>query len=322
VQFVGSATIGTDHVDQNYLTSQGIDFHYAPGCNAQSVADWILSVLSRLHLDSDCHWWEKTIGIVGVGNVGASVAKQLKGFGCRLLLCDPPKRDQGLLSEHCELDQLLATADIICFHTPHTKDGQYPTNGLLNAENAELIRNKSVLINAGRGPVFEEACLFELVARNVQVVLDVWPSEPTVSNALLEQVALASPHVAGYSLEGKFKGTQMLADALFTKFSLAPEDAPPLPKGLILDASLYQQPDLRRWLSELILAVYDPARDTATMRVSVEGEQIHPNTFDALRKAYPTRRELSSVAVKQASDSLKPLLQQAGFQLERNAQNA
>lgn len=318
IQFVGSATIGTDHIDQTYLNQQNIDFHYAPGCNAQSVADWLLAVLSRLHIDMDCRWWEKTIGIVGVGNVGSKVAELLNAFGCKLLLCDPPKRDRDQLQNHCDLDDLLSQSDIICFHTPHTHSGDYPTHHLLSCTNAEKIRAGSVVINAGRGPVFEESCLFSLMERDVRLVLDVWPDEPSVSAELLNRVELASPHVAGYSLEGKYMGTQMLAEALFAKFDLSAPTKPDLPKGLSLDASLYEQEDLNRWLSELILAVYDPARDTATLRFSIEENRVSPAAFDALRKAYPTRREFSSVIVRQAPDSLQPLLLQAGFQLERN----
>jgi len=314
IKFVGSATIGTDHVDQSYLKQQKIPFRYAPGCNAQSVADWLLSVLSRLHLDADLDWWNKTIAIVGVGNVGSKVVASLNRFGCNLLVCDPIKHEQGLLPDNRDLNTVLKSADIVCFHTPHTRTGDYPTHGLLDADRLSLMKPGAWLINAGRGPVFQYQPLVEAArAGSVNLVLDVWPNEPSVEQELLDHVHLASPHVAGYSLEGKYKGTEMLAQAVSSEFhlNLAAQVAPP--KIAPIDAQLYHQEDVRRWASELVLHVYDPARDTVALRASAQNGVVSAATFDELRKHYPERRELASVPVINVDSELEVWLARFGF---------
>lgn len=316
VKFVGSATIGTDHVDLAYLQQRNIPFHYAPGSNAQSVADWLLSVMSRLHLDHDLCWWQKTIGIVGVGNVGKTVLRSLQSAGCRILLCDPPRAEQGSLPEHLPLDSLLQQADIVCFHTPHTRSGAHATENLMTDARLQQMRPGSWLINAGRGPVVNrDDLVWHCHNRDIHAVLDVWPAEPTVDDGLLSTVELASPHVAGYSLEGKSLGTRMLAEALQDWAGWPALRGPALPRPPRLDARLYQQDDVSRWASELILAVYDPARDTVAMRASLQGGVVPPALFDALRKEYPTRRELNSVTVSGAPDALANWLERLGFQL-------
>lgn len=317
VKFVGSATIGTDHIDQRFLANNTISFHYAPGCNAQSVADWLLAVLSRLHIDHDLDWWNKTIGIVGVGNVGGTVRQALEAFGCRLILCDPPKHDEDLLAEHSELPEVLSQCDVICFHTPHTIDGNYPTDGMISDEQLQLVRDDAWIINAGRGPVFQrEAILKHAQQRNLKFVLDVFPHEPQVDQDLLLLCSLASPHVAGYSLEGKFKGTEMLATEVFKWAGVKSVTAPELPRAFTVDARLYEQDDLNQWASEIALAVYDPARDTATMVATLENGRIKSDMFDRLRKEYPTRREIGAVSVRNVPDSLRPWLSKFGFQCE------
>jgi erythronate-4-phosphate dehydrogenase len=314
IQFVGSATIGTDHIDQSYLAAQNIAFQYAPGCNAQSVTDWLLSVMSRLHIDHDLDWWNKTIGVVGVGNVGSKVVDRLERLGCNVLVCDPPKADATELEKHIALDRLLAQADIVCFHTPHTQGGSYPTHQLVGREQLAKLKPGAWLINAGRGPVFQERALVEAVdSHQLNLVLDVWPIEPLVSEELLTRCHLASPHVAGYSLEGKFKGTEMLAQAVLNWSGRSGPKSTELPIGFTVDAQLYQQDDLKKWASELVLAVYDPARDTATMLASLQEGVIESNTFDALRKQYPTRRELASISLVNVPESLAGWLRALGF---------
>ncbi|MEJ2045299.1 MAG: 4-phosphoerythronate dehydrogenase [Reinekea sp.] len=314
IKFVGSATIGTDHIDQTYLQSQNIPFHYAPGCNAQSVADWLLAVFARLHLDHDLHWWHKTIGIVGVGNVGSTVAKTLRKLGCRVLVCDPPKAERRELPEHISQAELLAQADIICFHTPHTRSGLYATHQMIGRDELALLKPGAWLINAGRGPVFQHQPLLAGALRQAfNLVLDVWPNEPFVDEPLLNAVALASPHVAGYSLEGKLTGTAMIAEAVYQWWQQQPLVRPALPQSITLDAGLFAQEDLKQWASELVLQVYDPARDTVVMRTSLSAGTIASAMFDQLRKQYPVRRELGSVKVNNAPEKLIPWLQALGF---------
>ncbi|WP_320824271.1 4-phosphoerythronate dehydrogenase [Reinekea sp.] len=314
VRFVGSATIGTDHIDLDYLQQQQIPFAYAPGCNAQSVADWLLSILSRLHLDHDLCWWQQTIGVVGVGNVGSVVVARLRQLGVRVLVCDPEKHQQGLLPDHLDLAALVASCDILCLHTPHTRTGPNPTDQLFDQALLATLRPGAWLINAGRGPVVvADALLQRLRGGELNAVLDVWPEEPRVPQALLAEVALASPHVAGYSLEGRANGTAMIARQLAQWAGLSLPDAVPRPPVRPLEAGLYYQDDIRQWASELVLAVYDPARDTATLGCSVQDGQVDAAMFDSLRKHYPTRRELHSVPIAQAPPALRDWLSRLGF---------
>jgi erythronate-4-phosphate dehydrogenase len=315
VQFVGSATIGTEHIDREYLEHQNIPFEYAPGCNAQSVVDWLLSVLSRMHIDHDVEWWTKRIGVVGVGNVGSKVVQRLRALGCQVFVCDPIKHKEGLLADHIELNDLLRESDIVCFHTPHTMVESFATHQMIGNDELAQMKAGSWLINAGRGPVFQHQAVLNETQR-LNVVLDVWPDEPTVPSELLEHVKLASPHVAGYSLEGKFKGTEMLASALFKHFKINAPVKVSVPSGGVIDVSLYQQADIHKWVSEIILTVYDPARDTATMLASVTNGKVESSTFDALRKEYPTRRELFSVQLKNVPEELSSWLIKIGFQSE------
>jgi len=314
VRFVGSATIGTDHIDLDYLQQQQIPFAFAPGCNAQSVADWLLSILSRLHLDRDLCWWQHTIGVVGVGNVGSVVVARLRQLGVRVLVCDPAKHQQGLLPDHLDLAALMAASDIVCLHTPHTRTGPNPTDQLFDQALLATMRPGAWLINAGRGPVVvADALLHRLRSGQLNGVLDVWPSEPLVPQALLAELALASPHVAGYSLEGRANGTAMIADQLAQWAGLSLPDEVRRPPVRPLDAQLYYQADIHHWASELVLAVYDPARDTAALACSVHQGQVDAQMFDRLRKEYPTRRELQSVPIAQAPPQLRDWLTRLGF---------
>ncbi|MFQ3229380.1 4-phosphoerythronate dehydrogenase [Reinekea sp.] len=316
VKFVGSATIGTDHIDQAYLSTQNIHFHHAPGCNAQSVTDWLLAVLSRLHHDHDVNWMQKVIGVIGVGLVGSTVVKRLEQLGCTLMVCDPLKHADGLLDQHQSMETLLSVCDIVCLHTPHTVEGLFPTDQMINAQALSKMRKGSWLINAGRGPVINEAALLSAIStQGLNVVLDVWPNEPTISTELLNAVYLASPHVAGYSLEGKYKGTEMLAHALAKTFQLTLDQSITLPVGPSIDARLFKKADIALWASEIVLALYDPARDTATMRISAGEVGIESDVFDALRKEYPTRREIASMTVNYAPEALANLLRPYGFNL-------
>ncbi|TCS40818.1 4-phosphoerythronate dehydrogenase [Reinekea marinisedimentorum] len=314
VKFVGSATIGTDHIDLPYLQSNNISFHHAPGCNAQSVCDWLLAVLSRLHLDHDLDWWQKTIGVVGAGNVGGKVVERLKLLGCRVLVCDPLRYEAGSLAEHTHLQTLLEFSDIVCLHTPHTRDGNHPTHHMIGQAQLEKMRAGSWLINAGRGPVIEpNALLAALSSGHIQSVLDVWPQEPLVPAALLNEVELASPHVAGYSLEGKFEGTRMLADALYCWAAAEQPAKVEAPKGLSLDVRAFECDDINEWLSNIVLAVYDPARDTVTMNLTAAGGDVQAEAFDQLRKSYPVRRELASTELTNIPEALLLRLEQLGF---------
>ena len=208
VAFVGSATIGTDHVDQAYLAEQGIRFAHAPGCNANAVVQYDLSVLSNLQPD----WQSCTVGIVGCGNVGGRVYRTLKSLGVNCRVYDPFLSAEQI-PDLVDFQSVLA-ADIICVHTPLTTEGPFPTEHLFNAEVLAGLGENTLLINAGRGAVIDNGALLEHLksGSKLRVALDVWEPEPNINPGLLEQVLLATPHIAGYSREGKIRGTEMLAE--------------------------------------------------------------------------------------------------------------
>ncbi|MHA7879205.1 MAG: 4-phosphoerythronate dehydrogenase [Saccharospirillum sp.] len=318
VRFVGSATIGTDHIDQSWLAEAGIAFAHAPGSNAQSVVDWLLSVQSRLQQDLDLPWWEKTLGVVGAGRVGSRVVERLRALGATVLVCDPPRAEREGTDGFTDLDTLLAVSDIVCLHTPYTRSGPHATAGMLNGERLARMKAGAWLISAGRGPVVESDALSQaLQQQRIRAVLDVWPDEPVIAQALLEATYLGSPHVAGYSQEGKWAGTRMLAEALYADQQQPLPDAPTVPQAPRLDARFFDASTPEALGAELILALYDPARDHAALSHAAEQGRVSADAFDALRKAYPPRRELASARLVNVPEEAKDWLGRLGFGLGR-----
>ena len=316
VRFVGSATIGTDHIDQNWLAEAGIAFAHAPGSNAQSVVDWLLSVLSRLQLDLDIPWWQKTIGVVGAGHVGSCVVQRLRLLGATVLVCDPPRAEREGQEGFVDLDTLLSVSDILCMHAPYTRDGDHATAGMINADRLARMKPGAWLINAGRGPVIQsEPLLKTLQAQRIQAVLDVWPEEPRISQALLETVYLGSPHVAGYSQEGKWAGTRMLAEALYQHLQQPVPEAPTPPKAPSMDCRLFDDATPQSLGAELILSLYDPARDHVALGQSLSKGEVGAHAFDALRKEYPPRREIASAGVVGVPEKAGDWLGRLGFEV-------
>ncbi|MCD8514252.1 MAG: 4-phosphoerythronate dehydrogenase, partial [Nitrincola sp.] len=215
VKFVGTATIGTDHIDQLCLQDMGISFASAPGCNADAVTEYVLSVLLHLAEEQGFLLTEKTVGIVGVGNVGSRLQARLSALGVQVMLCDPPRAIRENPEGFVPLEQLLQQADIVTLHTPLTREGDHATHHLLNSARLSQLKTNAILINAGRGAVIDNAALlaFSLDRDDVTLVLDVWEHEPRVDPLLASRVKIATPHIAGYTLEGKIRGTWMLYQA-------------------------------------------------------------------------------------------------------------
>lgn len=303
VSFVGSATIGTDHIDQDYLAQQGIAFAFAPGCNADAVVQYDLSVLSRLQ----ANWPQSTVGIVGCGNVGGRLYKALTNLGVSCTAYDPFLTAESGFNL-TDFDTVLGS-DIICVHTPLTTAGPHPTEHLFNAEVLARINPESLLINAGRGAVIDNAALLQLLESGspLRVALDVWEGEPTVSLPLLSQVSLATPHIAGYSVEGKARGTEMLAEA-FKRLTDADAEV------------LTRQPETvsrltAGTLSDLILASYDVAEDDLRMREALSASSDIALTFDLLRKQYPERHEFSCYQLSGSVADAQPELRDQAIKL-------
>jgi len=297
VAFVGSATIGTDHVDQIYLAEQGIRFAHAPGCNANAVVQYDLSVLSNLQSD----WQNRILGVVGCGNVGGRVYQALKSLGVECRVYDPfltAEQNPDLV----DFESVLA-ADIICVHTPLTSDGPFPTKHLFNADVLAGLSEDTLLINAGRGAVIDNQALLNLLesGSRLRVVLDVWEPEPNINCHLLERILLATPHIAGYSREGKIRGTEMLAEDFYLW-----RDGIAVTANVVGSESAEDCTEVvgGENLSQVILASYDVAGDDRRMREAIANSpDAVAEVFDRLRKDYPQRREFSHFSVEVADES-------------------
>ena len=300
VKFVGSATIGTDHIDTDYLQSANIAFAHAPGCNAEAVVQYDLSVMCRLVPD----WQSKTLGIVGCGNVGGRLHNKLRGLGVSCRVYDPflsAVSNADLVS----FNELISTSDIICLHTPITKVGAFPTHHMFNSEVLSKIKPGALLLNAGRGGVIDNKALLAHLRTDapLQVALDVWESEPQLDLDLMALVELATPHIAGYSLEGKTNGTQMVFDAFLTFLG---EKAEPCNEP----TDEFQVLGNLDTLGEAILASYDVAEDDQRMRdrlANLTGPEAVGLAFDELRKRYPVRREFSYYSVSTEDSDVRRL---------------
>jgi len=325
VRFVGTATIGTDHVDVAWLKEQGIGFSAAPGCNANSVVEYVLSVLS-LHAErcglADGN--ELSVGIVGVGNVGGCLASRLQRLGFKVRLCDPPRAEaEGAEGpEFASLEEVLK-CDVISLHTPLTREGSHPTYHMLDESRLSQLDSNQLLINSGRGEVIDNQALKARLTQDnaPSVALDVWENEPGIDPELVDAVWLATPHIAGYSLEGKVRGTEMIYQALSHYLGLPvrkkagqylPE--PPLSK-LTFTATADEQKALRTALR----VCYDPRTDDVKLRLAMRGSaDERAEAFDALRRDYPVRRECSSLKVqlKGAGRSMQDSFKAVGFKLK------
>jgi len=294
VRFVGSATIGTDHVDLQYLQDKGIHFAHAPGCNAEAVVQYMFSVFCTL----EPQWRNKTVGIVGCGNVGGRLFRRLSGLGVACEVYDPflSEAECDALSD---LDKVLS-ADIICLHTPLTRDGPHPSHHLINqAVLEQRMSPDALLINASRGGVIDNSALLAHLESgvNLQVALDVWEDEPAINLALLQQVNLGTSHIAGYSLEGRLRGTQMVRDGMCRSLDLVVDysirsTSVNLPAEREADALVLEA---GQGLDSAILAAYQVAEDDEKMRRALGGDggQSRGAIFDGLRKHYAQRREFS-----------------------------
>ncbi|KKO47406.1 phosphoglycerate dehydrogenase [Arsukibacterium ikkense] len=308
LRFVGTATIGMDHIDQAYLATRNVGFSSAPGCNAQSVVEYVLSALWYL---ADKYQWQltsKTLGIVGVGHIGRRLAEAAAALNIKLLLCDPPRAAAEPDFAHTPFTELCRQADIISFHTPMLKSGPTASWHLLNAQTLTLLKPDCALINASRGAVIDNQALLQaLTAQPRPVVLDVWEHEPAILLELLPHLDIATAHIAGHSIEGKARGTAMLYQRLSQQLGFAAERelvsllAAPAVEKVQISAN-FGLPDVQN----LARMLYDVRRDDALFRYHIQREG-----FDWLRKSYPPRREYSSL---QLTGSILPQwMAQLGF---------
>ena len=264
VKFIATATIGYDHIDTEYCREAGITWTNCPGCNAGSVEQYVRSVLGLLQRKKGLDLKNATIGVVGVGHVGSRVARTAKLLGMRVLLNDPPRADKGETG-FVDLATIARECDVITFHTPLIQEGIYRTYHLVDKDFLFSLKRAPYLINSSRGEVVDTASLLaSLAAGKVKdVVIDTWENEPLISRDLLEAAFLATPHIAGYSADGKANATRMSLEALCRFFGIEVEFEITPPEGP---------------------SDYDPTRDSEWLKAD-------PEKFEWFRGNYPIRRE-------------------------------
>jgi erythronate-4-phosphate dehydrogenase len=312
VKFVGTATAGTDHVDEEWLTQAGVGFSAAPGCNAIAVVEYVFSALLMLAERDGFALADRTVGIVGVGNVGGRLQKRLEALGIKTLLCDPPRADNGDDGDFLPLETLVEQADILTFHTPLFKDGPYKTLHLADETLIGRLKPGTILINACRGAVVDNRALLARLnaGQSLSVVLDVWEPEPDLNTELLARVDIGTAHIAGYTLEGKARGTTQVFEAysefIGQRHQVSLDTLLPAPEfGRITLHGPLDQATLKR----LVHLVYDVRRDDAPLR-HVAGKA---GEFDKLRKNYQERREWSSLSVQCDDIQSAEMLKKLGF---------
>ncbi|WP_421864031.1 4-phosphoerythronate dehydrogenase PdxB [Marinobacter adhaerens] len=324
VRFVGTTTIGTDHVDLDWLEAAGIRFSAAPGCNANSVAEYVLSVLS-LHAERRglADWSQLSVGIVGVGNVGGELAHKLERLGFDVRLCDPPRADREEDDQEFVPLEEAMKCDVVSLHTPLTREGDHPTLHMIGHPELEALGANQLLINAGRGEVIDSSALLARLDQGnaPTVALDVWEQEPRIHPELVDRVWLATPHIAGYSLEGKVQGTEMIYQALsqFLGLPVRKKAGQFLPEPALSKISFTSSADEDDAIRIALRACYDPRPDDARLRNAMTGSvEERGAAFDRLRRDYPVRRECSSLKIqlKGTSKSLQDSFRAIGFKLK------
>lgn len=321
VRFYGSGVIGTDHIDVPYLESRGIVWTGAPGCNAESVANYITAALLWLGGKNGLQTEGRTIGVIGVGNVGRRVCAHMRALGLHVLANDPPRQRDAEDAEargFVSLDRVLAESDIVTCHVPLTRTGPDATFHLLKAAQFAQMKPGSIFINAARGPVIEtDALLAALGSRVSHAVIDCWEGEPTYRTDLLARAVLATPHIAGHAYEGKVNGTAIVYRRACAFLGVEPScpftlPVPPLPEWRTDAAGRMDEEVLR----ELVLSVYDIEADSRRLKDScVADDAMRAAAFDAQRSRYPMRREFAStrVTLANASASLRAKVRGLGF---------
>lgn len=296
LKFVGTATIGTDHIDLDYLQQAKIGFASAPGCNAQAVVNYVLSALCVLTERRQQRLADLTVAIVGVGNVGFKLRQQLELLGIKVLAVDPFKTAEQV-GALVSLEEALQ-ADVVCLHAPLTQTGEHPTEHLISAAELAQMKPAACLLNAGRGPVVDNLALLKHLQLhpNFEAILDVWETEPEPSLELLDRCLLATPHIAGYSLDGKMRGTEMIYQKLCEHLGVAVQHSLNdfLPERGVKSIEFSEEISSEQRFRTAVRAFYDVRDDDGRMRYAMHNSSNKAVTFDSLRKNYPLRRDIPS----------------------------
>lgn len=316
VKAVVSATIGTDHLDISWLEKNNIAWSNAPGCNSGSVKQYIASVLANLVLKG-FSLQGKTLGIIGVGNVGSKITSVGEAFGMKVLLNDPPRKEKEPDFPNTDLNVLLQLSDIITFHVPLTHEGPYSTYHLFNDTTLLMVKRGCVLINSSRGEVVDQQALLKGLNTGIinQAILDVWENEPDISLELQNKLLFGTPHIAGYAVDGKANGSAAAVQFLSKIFHWDLDNWYPqnLPSPANMVITFDEKDDgINTQLAKAILKTYDVSEDSRRLTQN-------PESFEYLRGAYPVRRELHCWTVKMPKEceDLKQRLSLLGFQVKQ-----
>ena len=319
VRFVGTATIGTDHIDKEYLKTKNIFFADAAGCNSFSVAEYVITAITNIFNTNNEAFLGKRIGIVGYGNIGTKVTRFAKALGFETIINDPPLERKYGKENFSSLNDAL-DCDIITFHVPLNKTGIDKTYHLLNEENIHLIKSGSLIINTSRGPVVNNSVLKKrlLEKKDINVVLDVWENEPNIDKELLQLTDIGTAHIAGYSLEGKLNGTFFVYEKLCKYLERNCEWTPDYPdiKKNIIDIS--PSSEIEKILFEATRKIYDISNDSSQLKILPNGDVVNPDKyFDQLRKNYHVRREFNNYTIRtnDGNNNLKVLLKELRFKV-------
>ncbi len=309
VKLICSATIGYDHIDTKYCEEHGITWKNAPGCNSGSVMQYIISALIVLAKKQNFDLKNKTIGIVGVGNVGKKVAKACELLGMHILLNDPPREEtEDLTDNFVSLDIIKKEADIITFHTPLTKEGKHKTYHFADKNFFTSLSKKPVIINSARGGIIDPEAIKEAINKGQvsATIIDCWENEPDIDTQYLKIVDIATPHIAGYSADGKANATRMSLENLCDYWRLSKEPIKQIKVSDIIDSEINGSTTS---LEDIILKTYNPVNDCKNFVSS-------PESFSLLRGNYPLRREYEAYIVNDVNKKSGKLLKQLGFNIK------
>ncbi len=320
VRFVGTATIGVDHIDQDYLSKSGIGFAAAPGCNARSVAEYLTAALLHLRLHRKLELEGKTLGIIGFGHVGNQVARVAPFLGLKVLRCDPPLEKAGHPGPFLSLQELAAQSDILTAHVPLTRTGPHATLGFLNCDFFEAFNNSKVLINTCRGEITDaETLLWALDQKKLShLILDVFPGEPNIDPILASRADLISPHIAGYSIQGKLNGTSQILTAFLQHFGLEKKSDVIMPSPPHPDITWPGKVGAEVGMHHCVKQSYEILRDDINLRRALNDPDL-PIRFDLLRKTYPERYEFAGFRVTglpREENTARQRLRGLGFTVE------
>jgi erythronate-4-phosphate dehydrogenase len=296
VKFVGTATIGTDHIDIPYLAEKGIFFTDAKGCNSDAVAEYVFTALLNISNEQNFSLKGKSLGVVGVGNIGSRIVRLAGTLGMNVLQNDPPLKRKTGNKQFLELKNLM-NVDIITFHVPLNMEGEDRTFHLFDHEKIDSLKDSAIIINASRGPVIENNALDQLIAKkHFTAVLDVWENEPKINMSLLPKIKFGSPHIAGYSYEGKINGTGILYNALCGFLNKKTEWTPVIPKAEnpIITINGISSPE--KELFKAVNHVYSISSDDYSIK-GILNAADPGKYFDNLRKNYKLRREFPNYTV-------------------------